>query len=307
MAFLVLGLAADEPVRIDDAAPIATSFPGFRRADERARRRDHRGRDEGGERSRAQALCRRDRRAGGFRQGHAGAPARRAFRLRPSRHRRALSGDGASRARRRRRPGRSGDGGSGRAARRSAAALATRGCAATRSRRRPRWSPRSRRCARALLGLQRDFAAHPPAPARGAVLDGRDIGTVVCPAADVKLFVTASTEARAARRVKELRRAGRRGYIRKCPAGSEGTRRARQARAPVRGAPLRRSTTLDADTFERSTIDARSTRDAGALPQRRVTWPRPIVAALRSRRRNGSSRITNPGGACEGEFCRAAR
>jgi len=61
---------------------------------------------------------------------------------------------------------------------------------------------------RALLGLQRDFAAHPPAPARGAVLDGRDIGTVVCPAADVKLFITANTEARAARRVKELREQG---------------------------------------------------------------------------------------------------
>jgi cytidylate kinase len=61
---------------------------------------------------------------------------------------------------------------------------------------------------RTLLGLQRDFAGHPPASARGAVLDGRDIGTVVCPGADVKLFITASTEARAARRVKELREQG---------------------------------------------------------------------------------------------------
>jgi CMP/dCMP kinase len=61
---------------------------------------------------------------------------------------------------------------------------------------------------RALLGLQRDFAAHPPASERGAVLDGRDIGTVVCPEADLKLFITASTEARAARRVKELREQG---------------------------------------------------------------------------------------------------
>jgi CMP/dCMP kinase len=60
----------------------------------------------------------------------------------------------------------------------------------------------------ALLEWQRDFAAHPPAPARGAVLDGRDIGTVVCPAADLKLFVTASPEARALRRVKELREQG---------------------------------------------------------------------------------------------------
>ena len=75
----------------------------------------------------------------------------------------------------------------------------------------------------ALLAMQRDFAAHPPAPANsqksggikrrgvkpwGAILDGRDIGTAVCPDAAVKLFVTASLEARAGRRVKELRERG---------------------------------------------------------------------------------------------------
>jgi CMP/dCMP kinase len=60
----------------------------------------------------------------------------------------------------------------------------------------------------ALLGLQRDFAANPPGSARGAVLDGRDIGTIVCPAADLKLFITATVEARAARRVQELRDQG---------------------------------------------------------------------------------------------------
>ena len=60
----------------------------------------------------------------------------------------------------------------------------------------------------ALLAMQRNFAAHPPAPARGAVLDGRDIGTAVCPEAAVKLFVTASPEARAERRVRELRQRG---------------------------------------------------------------------------------------------------
>jgi len=48
----------------------------------------------------------------------------------------------------------------------------------------------------ALLQLQRDFARRPP----GAVLDGRDIGTVVCPDADVKIYVTASPEVRARRR-----------------------------------------------------------------------------------------------------------
>jgi cytidylate kinase len=54
----------------------------------------------------------------------------------------------------------------------------------------------------ALLGLQRRFAAQGP----GAVLDGRDIGTVVCPDADVKIFVTASPEVRARRRANELGR-----------------------------------------------------------------------------------------------------
>ena len=60
----------------------------------------------------------------------------------------------------------------------------------------------------ALLSLQRQFAANPPpgpdGQVRGAVLDGRDIGTVVCPDATVKLFVTASLEARACRRHQEL-------------------------------------------------------------------------------------------------------
>ncbi|MGH7030256.1 MAG: (d)CMP kinase, partial [Stellaceae bacterium] len=65
----------------------------------------------------------------------------------------------------------------------------------------------------ALLSFQRSFAMHPPPPspgvaAKGAVLDGRDIGTAVCRDAAVKLFVTASPEARAKRRVKELRGRG---------------------------------------------------------------------------------------------------
>jgi cytidylate kinase len=56
----------------------------------------------------------------------------------------------------------------------------------------------------ALLDLQRDFAATAP----GAVLDGRDIGTVICPGADVKLFVTAAPEVRARRRALELQARG---------------------------------------------------------------------------------------------------
>ena len=56
----------------------------------------------------------------------------------------------------------------------------------------------------ALLAFQRDFAAAPP----GAVLDGRDIGTVICPDAEVKIFVVAAPEVRAQRRAAELRAAG---------------------------------------------------------------------------------------------------
>ena len=55
----------------------------------------------------------------------------------------------------------------------------------------------------ALLDFQRNFAGDPPG-GRGAVLDGRDIGTVVCPTAPAKLFVTASVEVRARRRFQEL-------------------------------------------------------------------------------------------------------
>lgn len=57
----------------------------------------------------------------------------------------------------------------------------------------------------ALFAFQRDFAA---TANPGAVIDGRDIGTVICPDAPVKLFVTASTEIRAKRRLNELQSAG---------------------------------------------------------------------------------------------------
>jgi len=60
----------------------------------------------------------------------------------------------------------------------------------------------------ALLERQRDFAAQEG----GAVLDGRDIGTVIAPEADVKLFVTASAEVRAQRRVRELLERGMPGH-----------------------------------------------------------------------------------------------
>jgi CMP/dCMP kinase len=105
---------------------------------------------------------------------------------------------------------------------------------------------------RALLEFQRDFAAHPPAPARGAVLDGRDIASVVCPQADIKLFVTAAAEVRAGRRLDELRARG-------TPAIYEDvlqelterdTRDAGREVAPLTAAPgavVIDTTTLDAD------------------------------------------------------------
>jgi len=57
----------------------------------------------------------------------------------------------------------------------------------------------------ALVHMQREFAARAP----GAVLDGRDIGTVICPDAQVKIFVTASAQVRARRRTDELNAKGR--------------------------------------------------------------------------------------------------
>lgn len=65
----------------------------------------------------------------------------------------------------------------------------------------------------ALLKMQQDFALKPVfadgMPANGAIYDGRDTGTIVCPNADVKFFITASTEVRAKRRFEELREKGK--------------------------------------------------------------------------------------------------
>jgi cytidylate kinase len=56
----------------------------------------------------------------------------------------------------------------------------------------------------ALLDFQRAFLAHPPGGSPGAVMDGRDIGTVICPTATAKLYVDARPELRANRRWREL-------------------------------------------------------------------------------------------------------
>lgn len=59
-----------------------------------------------------------------------------------------------------------------------------------------------------LNQLQRDFAHSNPAPYSGVILDGRDIGTVICPEADCKIFLTASSEVRAMRRNQQIGEGG---------------------------------------------------------------------------------------------------
>lgn len=64
-----------------------------------------------------------------------------------------------------------------------------------------------------LTGIQRHYATNPPhsphqKPWQGSILDGRDIGTVICPDATIKFYVTASAETRAERRTKELNEKG---------------------------------------------------------------------------------------------------
>jgi CMP/dCMP kinase len=110
---------------------------------------------------------------------------------------------------------------------------------------------------RALLDLQRNFAANPPRPAKGAILDGRDIGSIVCPAAEVKLFVTASTEERARRRAEELRQQGAAAILEDVlqDLKERDARDTERRAAPLIAAPdatVIDTTTLDADTvFER--------------------------------------------------------
>ncbi len=83
----------------------------------------------------------------------------------------------------------------------------------------------------ALFGLQRAFATQ----AGGAVLDGRDIGTVIAPEAEVKLFVIASIAARAERRLLEMRAAGRKANLAEIAADLEARdhRDASRATAPL--------------------------------------------------------------------------
>jgi CMP/dCMP kinase len=108
----------------------------------------------------------------------------------------------------------------------------------------------------ALLAFQRDFAASPP----GAVLDGRDIGTVICPDADVKIFVTASPKVRAGRRAREYAAAGRPVAEAEVLADikKRDERDMNRTAAPLKQAPdayLLDTTTLDIDAAIRAAID----------------------------------------------------
>ena len=98
----------------------------------------------------------------------------------------------------------------------------------------------------ALIGLQRRFAARPG----GAVLDGRDIGTVICPQAQVKIFVTAAPETRASRRALELKGRGEAADY----AGILADIRRRDARDAGRGdAPLKQA--ADAALLDTTHLD----------------------------------------------------
>jgi cytidylate kinase len=107
-----------------------------------------------------------------------------------------------------------------------------------------------------LLDFQRNFGRTPP----GAVLDGRDIGTVIFPDADVKIFVTASAEVRARRRAAELEQAGK--GVQEADVLADIRRRdardTSRAAAPLKAAPeahLLDTTHLDIDAAFRAALD----------------------------------------------------
>ncbi len=117
---------------------------------------------------------------------------------------------------------------------------------------------------KAVLAFQRNFGRTPP----GAVLDGRDIGTVVFPDADVKIFVTATAEVRARRRALELEQAGNR--IDEAEVLADIRRRderdTTRAVAPLKAAPeahLLDTTHLDIDAAFRAAIDIVEAVQAG--------------------------------------------
>jgi len=124
---------------------------------------------------------------------------------------------------------------------------------------------------KALLDFQRRFARNPPAGRRGAAIDGRDIGTVVCPDAPVKIFVTASPDERARRRFAELQAAGAEAIY----AAVLSELRERDGRDSSRAvAPLKPAD--DAAILDTSTLDAEAAFRAALdiVAQRAPGWRR---------------------------------
>ena len=124
---------------------------------------------------------------------------------------------------------------------------------------------------KALLDFQRRFARNPPAGRRGAAIDGRDIGTVVCPDAPVKIFVTASPDERARRRFAELQAAGA-GVIYPAVLSELEARDGRDSSRAV--APLKPAD--DAAILDTSTLDAEAAFRAALdiVAQRAPGWRR---------------------------------
>jgi cytidylate kinase len=116
----------------------------------------------------------------------------------------------------------------------------------------------------ALLKLQKDFAHRP----EGAVLDGRDTGTVIAPEADVKIFVTASAEMRAARRWRELAAKGEETTLEAVLAAirERDRRDSERAIAPLKPAPdavLLDTTDLDIEAAFRAALSIVEVARAG--------------------------------------------
>ncbi|APX90456.1 cytidylate kinase [Brevirhabdus pacifica] len=119
----------------------------------------------------------------------------------------------------------------------------------------------------ALVAFQRDFARREG----GAVLDGRDIGTVICPRAEVKLFVTARADIRARRRFDELCAGGYEGAYEQVLADVEARdmRDRERADAPLR--PARDAVAIDTSELDIEAAVARAVAEVDAALGRRGT------------------------------------
>jgi len=115
----------------------------------------------------------------------------------------------------------------------------------------------------ALLELQQAFAAQPG----GAVLDGRDIGTVICPDADVKLWIDADVAVRAARRLKEFEASGESLTLDTMIASLE-ERDARDRNRP--NAPMAKATDADLIDTSHLSIDAAVERACAIIDEARA-------------------------------------